>query len=225
MKTFFTFTKNVVIGLMLTLVVATVVSAQDKCHLLMVSGHARSEVSVATKTIMEEVKNAFPEAELLYLDQTYPDFKIDIRKERQRVLSADIIVLQYPIQWYTPPAIMKRWLEEVFTFGFAHDAEGGKLNGRTLILSMTSGAPESQYHIGERMNYPMEIYQLPLQQLAELCGMNFGGMVYTGGYNIMRKVIDRDIHVQQAKDHAKTLIAKIKGVMASFQSNTKRTNP
>ena len=79
MKTFFTFTKNVVIGLMLTLVVATVVSAQDKCHLLMVSGHARSEVSVATKTIMEEVKNAFPEAELLYLDQTYPDFKIDIR--------------------------------------------------------------------------------------------------------------------------------------------------
>ena len=58
-----------------------------------------------------------PGAELLYLDTAYPDFKIDTDKERQRVRNVDIIVLQYPIYWYTPPAIMKRWQEEVFAFG------------------------------------------------------------------------------------------------------------
>ena len=205
--------QHFVFGIIIALMLTSVASAQDKYHLLVVSGHARSDVSTATKTIMEEVKKEFPEAELLYLDKTYPDFKIDIRKERQRVSSADIIVLQYPIQWYSAPAIMKRWLEEVFTFGFAHDAKGGLLSGKKLILSMTSGAPESQYHIGERMGYPMDIYQLPLKQLADLCGMDFCGMVYTGNYNIMRKVADRDLHVKQAQEHAKVLIEKIKGVI------------
>lgn len=208
-----TLVKSLILGAIIALMLASVVSAQEKCHLLVVSGHARIEVSTATKTIMEEVKKKFPEAELLYLDQTYPDFKIDIRKERQRVSSADVIVLQYPIQWYSAPAIMKRWLEEVFTFGFAHDAKGGLLNGKKLIISMTSGAPESQYHIGERMNYPMDVYQLPLVQLADLCGMDFSGMVYTGGYNIMRKFDDKDLHVKKAQEHAKVLIEKIKNAM------------
>ena len=207
------FLKNLMFGAVIVLMLTSLVSAQEKPHLLVVSGHARIAVSTATKTIMEEVQKEFPEAELLYLDQTYPDFKIDIRCERQRVSSADIIVLQYPIQWYSAPAIMKRWLEEVFTFGFAHDAKGGLLNGKKLILSMTSGAPESQYHIGERMGYPMEVYQLPLKQLADLCGMDFCGMVYTGGYNIMRKVADKDLHAQKAQEHAKVLIEKIKTAM------------
>ena len=207
------FVKLLVFGAVIALISASVVSAQEKPHLLVVSGHARIEISTATKTIMEEVKKEFPKAELLYLDQTYPDFKIDIRKERQRVSSADIIVLQYPIQWYSAPAIMKRWLEEVFTFGFAHDAKGGLLNGKKLIISMTSGAPESQYHIGERQNYPMDVYQLPLVQLANLCGMDFCGMVYTGGYNIVRKFADKDLHIQKAQEHAKVLIEKIKTAM------------
>ena len=211
------FIKILMLGAVLALVLASIVSAQEKCKLLVVSGHARIATSTATKTIMEEVKKVFPEAELLYLDQTYPDFKIDIRKERQRVSDADIIVLQYPIQWYSAPAIMKRWLEEVFTFGFAHDAKGGLLNGKKLILSMTSGAPENQYHIGERHNYPMDVYQLPLQQLADLCGMDFCGMVYTGGYNLMRKVADKDLHIQKAQGHAKILIEKINNAMASFK--------
>lgn len=211
-----TFVKSLILGAIIALITAPVVSAQEKCHLLVVSGHARIEVSTATKTIMEEVKKEFPNAELLYLDQTYPDFKIDIRKERQRVSSADVIVLQYPIQWYSAPAIMKRWLEEVFTFGFAHDAKGGLLNGKKLILSMTSGAPESQYHVGERQGYPMDVYQLPLVQLADLCGMDFSGMVYTGGYNIMRKVADKDLHTQKAQEHAKILIEKINNAVESF---------
>ena len=42
---------------------------------------------------------------------------------------------------------------------------------------MTSGAPESHYHLGSRMNYPMEVFQIPLQQFANLCGMDFAGMV------------------------------------------------
>ena len=179
-------------------------------RVLVVSGHPDSKNSIATKTIMEEIGRALPGAELLYLDTAYPDFKIDTDKERQRVRDADIIVLQYPIYWYTPPAIMKRWQEEVFAFGFAHDAKGGLLGGKKLVLSMTSGAPESHYHLGGRMNYPMEMFQIPLQQFANLCGMEFAGMVYTGGYNLGRRETERDKQMEQAKAHARKLVEKIR---------------
>ena len=179
-------------------------------RVLVVSGHPDSKNSIATKTIMEEVGKALPGTELLYLDTTYPDFKIDADKERQRVRNVDIIVLQYPIYWYTPPAIMKRWQEEVFVFGFAHDAEGGLLGGKKLLLSMTSGAPESHYRLGGRMNYPMEVFQIPLQQFAALCGMDFAGTVYTGGYNLGRREAERDKQTAQAKAHARTLAEKIR---------------
>ena len=59
------FVTSLIFGVIIALAVASVVSAQEKCHLLVVSGHARIEVSTATKTIMEEVKKEFPEAELL----------------------------------------------------------------------------------------------------------------------------------------------------------------
>lgn len=183
-------------------------------RVLVVSGHPDSKNSIATKTIMEEIGKALPNAELLYLDRAYPDFKIDADKERQRVRNADIIVLQYPIYWYTPPAIMKRWQEEVFVFGFAHDAKGGLLGGKKLLLSMTSGAPESHYHLGGRMNYPMEVFQIPLQQFANLCGMDFAGMVHTGGYNLGRREAERDKQTEQAKAHARELAEKIR-VLAS----------
>ena len=179
-------------------------------HVLVVSGHPDSKNSIATKTIMEEVGKTLPGAELLYLDAAYPDFKIDVDKERQRVRNADIIVLQYPIYWYTPPAIMKRWQEEVFVFGFAHDAKGGLLGGKKLLLSMTSGAPESQYRLGGRMSYPMELFQIPLQQFAKLCGMDFAGMVYTGGYNLGRREAERTKQTEQAKAHARELAEKIR---------------
>ena len=63
----------------------------------------------------------------------------------------------------------------------------------------------------------MDVYQLPLQQLANLCGMDFCGMVYTGGYNLMRKVADKDLHVQKAQEHAKVLVRKINSAMESFK--------
>lgn len=45
--------KHFVLGMILALMLTSVVSAQEKYHLLVVSGHARSDVSTATKTIMD----------------------------------------------------------------------------------------------------------------------------------------------------------------------------
>lgn len=185
-------------------------TAVASSNILVVSGSPDIQESIANRTILEEVHKAVPEADILYLDQTMVESQADVEREHQRILNADVIVFQYPIYWYQAPAIFKNYLDRVYTFGFAHNAQGGMLTGKKLILSCTSGAPEEDYAPGKRMNYTMDDFQLPLVQFANLCGMDFMGLVYTGGYNLGRRSQEREQQIAKAKIHARKLIEKIK---------------
>jgi NAD(P)H dehydrogenase (quinone) len=44
-------------------------------------------------------------------------FAPDIAREQTRLLSADLLVLQFPLWWGAPPAILKGWLERVASTG------------------------------------------------------------------------------------------------------------
>lgn len=45
--------------------------------ILIISGHPDLNDSFANKTILEEIHKLLPEAEIVYLDKLYPDFRID----------------------------------------------------------------------------------------------------------------------------------------------------
>lgn len=173
-------------------------------------GASALERSLANRTIIETVCRELPDAEIIDLEQMYPNYTFDVPREQERVRNADIIVMQYPAYWYVAPALMKKWQEDVLTFGFAHNAEGGLLGGRTLIVSVTSGAPESDYAPGARMNRPMEEYQYPVMQMAALSGIDFGGMVYSGGYRVTADASEHDTLVRHAEEHGMRLVAAIR---------------
>ena len=79
-------------------------------NILIISGHTNLAASVANKTILETLNERLPEAEIVKLDELYPDFKIDVEAEQQKLLRADIIVLQFPLFWYSAPSILERWM-------------------------------------------------------------------------------------------------------------------
>jgi NAD(P)H dehydrogenase (quinone) len=45
----------------------------------------------------------------------------EIRAQQQKLLAADLVVLQFPLWWYGLPAILKGWIDRVFTSGFGFD--------------------------------------------------------------------------------------------------------
>ncbi|QHE91491.1 NAD(P)H-dependent oxidoreductase [Pandoraea fibrosis] len=52
----------------------------------------------------------------------------DIAAEHARVDRADALVLVYPIYWWSFPALLKGWIDRVFTQGWAYeDGEDGKV--------------------------------------------------------------------------------------------------
>ncbi|MFK0008935.1 NAD(P)H-dependent oxidoreductase [Paenarthrobacter sp. NPDC090520] len=64
----------------------------------------------------------------------------DVQREQERVGRADAIVFVYPIYWWGIPALLKGWIERVFSIGWAwgqgleEDARGLALVGKKIHL-------------------------------------------------------------------------------------------
>lgn len=46
---------------------------------------------------MADLEKALLEARFKYLDAMYPNFKIDVKKEQEQLVWADVILLKFPI--------------------------------------------------------------------------------------------------------------------------------
>lgn len=172
-------------------------------NILIVSGHTDLNNSVANKKILEELNNRLPNAEIDYLSELYPDYKIDVEKEQKKLLSADIIVLQYPVFWYSMPSLLERWMEEVFQHGFSHGSTGDKLKNKKIIVSLTTGAPEEAYsNIDDFLN--------PIKASCKLCQMEYVGSIVTYGVSYQIRN-DRGKEIEEKSiNHANRLIDLIK---------------
>jgi NAD(P)H dehydrogenase (quinone) len=81
----------------------------------------------------------------------------DVKAEQDNLLWADMLILQFPLWWYTMPAILKGWVDRVYAYGFAYgvgehsdrhwgDRFGeGTLAGKRAMLIVTTGGWEEHY--------------------------------------------------------------------------------
>ena len=96
-------------------------------QLTIILAHSDYSKSIANKTVMEEVQKQYPDVQIRNIAALYPDFAIDVEAEQQNLVRSDVVLLQFPVNWYNMPAIMKQWLDKVLTFGFAYGPGGDKL--------------------------------------------------------------------------------------------------
>jgi NAD(P)H dehydrogenase (quinone) len=68
----------------------------------------------------------------------------DIQTELQKLLWCDTLVFQFPLYWFSMPAILKGWIDRVFlntvVYGAGKRYETGGLKGRRAIVATTTGA-------------------------------------------------------------------------------------
>ena len=76
-------------------------------------------------------------------------FSKDIIDEQEKLLWADFIIFQFPLWWYSVPAILKGWFDRVYASGFVYSRDmrydTGALKGRKAMLSLTTGSPKEAY--------------------------------------------------------------------------------
>ncbi|MDF3834552.1 NAD(P)H-dependent oxidoreductase [Cupriavidus basilensis] len=110
----------------------------------------------------------------------------DIALEQDKLRWADAVILQFPLWWYSMPAILKGWVDRVYASGFAHgvgehsDARWGDrfgegtMAGKRAMLIVTAGGWESHYS-PRGVNGPMDDILFPIQH----------GILYYPGFSVL----------------------------------------
>ncbi|MGD9807903.1 MAG: NAD(P)H-dependent oxidoreductase [Deferribacterales bacterium] len=173
---------------------------------LVISGHpSLNDESIANRAIISKLKTA-PNVSVRDIKALYPDFKIDVEAEQKALLEADNVVFQFPFFWYSVPGILKEWMDEVLTYGFAHGSTGTKLHGKRLIISTTTGAPEIAYTTENDDTFKIELLLKHMEQSAKMTGMKYEALVsYDVGY-IPGIRGDKDDIAKRAEEHAEKLL-------------------
>lgn len=91
----------------------------------------------------------------------------DILREQERLRWCDLLVLQFPLWWFSMPAIMKGWVDRVFTPGFAYNRtmfyNHGGLRGRKALILLTTGNSRVQYS-KQGLNGPIQSILFPIHR-------------------------------------------------------------
>jgi glutathione-regulated potassium-efflux system ancillary protein KefG len=127
----------------------------------------RSRVNRALKEAIQDVKGI----ELRDMYEIYPDFAIDVNREKEVLLGTEVAVFQHPFYWYSCPALMKEWIDEVLERGWAYGPGGTHLHGKYWIQAITTGGPPDAYKREGNNRFTVREFLRPFEQTARLCGM------------------------------------------------------
>lgn len=94
-------------------------------------------------------------------------------REAERLLAADRIVLQFPVQWYSTPPLMKAWQDAVLTrmFYLEYQAEGRRLEGTPVMIAATAGNTPESYTPGGQNMFALTDLLAPLRATVHRCGL------------------------------------------------------
>lgn len=110
----------------------------------------------------------------------------DVKAEQEKLLWADVLILQFPLWWFSMPAILKGWVERVYARGFAYgvgehserrwgDRYGeGMLAGKRAMLIVTAGG-WAEHYSARGINGPIDDLLFPINH----------GILYYPGYKVL----------------------------------------
>jgi glutathione-regulated potassium-efflux system ancillary protein KefF len=146
--------------------------ANRRAGVYVLAAHPNWRESRVTRQLFDEARGV-PGVQVQDLYGRYPDYDIDVAAEQANADAADLLVLLHPIQWYSMPALMKLWLDEVLRYGWAYGQSGTSLRGKDFWLVASTGGPEGSYHPQGYNRYFFDAFLPPYEQTAALCGMRF----------------------------------------------------
>ena len=178
--------------------------------ILIVSGHPDLENSTANRTIIENLSKKLPEVTIHRLDKIIKNGNFNIEKEQALLLEYDTYIFVSPFYWYSWSALMKKWVDNVFN---ASLYKTGKVKGKNVVFSFTTGGPAEIYSHDGLLKHTVEELTLSISTIAVYTGMN------TLGYAISNDMqFEQEIHgnekleeiSKKAEKHADKIIELVK---------------
>lgn len=135
-------------------------------------------------------------------------FADDIQAEIDKLTWCDFLILQFPLWWFSVPAIMKGWIDRVLVNGFAYGAgkryDTGGLRGRRAMIAMSTAAYPSMF-APDGLVGDIDVILWPLQN---------GTLAYTG-FDVLPPFIAHAVNFvdeQTRKDYLDIYAARLRAI-------------
>ena len=132
--------------------------------------HPRFEKSKTNRALLRNIEQR-QNVTFNDLYEQYPDFNIDIDREKELLLSHQIIIWHHPFYMYSSPALLKQWIDLVLEYGWAHGKEGIFLKDKIIFNAITAGGTREVYATGGYNRFTIREFLVPFEQTANLCKM------------------------------------------------------
>ena len=128
----------------------------------------------------EELAKHPDEFEVRDLYALYPEGSLDedgISVERAALAAHDLIIFQFPVYWYSAPALLRTWTDEVYGFGWAYGGEkaapgepGRALANKRFAVAMCAGDIEANYCATGTVGFTPSEVIIPFRATANYVG-------------------------------------------------------
>lgn len=179
----------------------------NKFKTLVIIVHPDINNSIANKALKEELKKHPNDFTIHELYDVCSNNLIDVEKEHKLIEQYQNIVFQFPLYWYSSPHLLKKWFDEVFTYGWAYGSSSSKLKGKNFALVITLGGQES-YYTKESGGYTLDEILTPYKAIVKFIQGN-----YCGYHAIFS--ITRNLSLDDFKNHTQKYIE----FLSSFSKN------
>lgn len=139
---------------------------------LVIHAHPRPGHSIVTQELRRTLESV-DELSVRALYELYPDFDIDVSSEQQALEQADLVIWLAPVHWYSVPALMKHWFDQVLAHGWAYGRGGNALQGKRVWWVASAGGAVPAYSVGGSHGRPFADFVAPVEHMARYCGMQW----------------------------------------------------
>lgn len=168
---------------------------------IVIVAHPNLDASTVNKKWVERLREEGITVHELYKE--YPDFRINIEREQMLLEQYDRIIFQFPWYWFSSPALLKEWVDVVFTYGWAFGTEDTKLQGKDFLVAISTGGPAENYQPEGFNRFRMEELITPFHALAVRTGMLWQEPFLAQGVSKMT--------LEQKHETAERLVQYLKG--------------
>ncbi len=142
---------------------------------------------------------------------TLPDV---VTEELARMDRADLLVLQYPMWWHLPPAMLKGWFDRILAYGAAYTSgmrfENGRFAGKRAMLSVTVGtSPETYMYDGRSGDIDLMLWPV-----------NFN-LAYVG-YTVLQHFVAYGVEAGLRYSDPSVVDARLAGIAEDFRATLRQ---
>lgn len=126
----------------------------------------------ATQEFLKTAGKSQANVDFEYIDDLYKETKIDIIQQQQQQLTKHRrIIFQFPMYWYSSPASLKQYMDDVFTRKFV--VANHLLRNKELGIVVTLGDAEAEFQAGGSEHFTISELLRPFEAFANKAGMTY----------------------------------------------------